>query len=144
MATNETTGTPAATGAGNAMTMAQVQALSDHMFEVLYIKDGEAAPRQMNSSDPRRCYYSKAQIDALFAANPECDGLFIYFGVNNLRLHPLPSRPSTYENKLTAMLVPTKSSSPVPLAARAMPVAGTAGHLMAAGDPKLCPPDICT
>ncbi|HTK19549.1 MAG TPA: hypothetical protein VL442_08555 [Mucilaginibacter sp.] len=124
-------------------TKAQVQSLSDHMFNLLQVSENGAI-RKMNSSNPsdptkndtRRAYFSKAKLDAFFDANPGSDGLYIYFGAYNSAI--LPSGKKNFENKLTAMMVTAKGT-----ALNLTDTTSAAGTAMALGPQKTCPPDIC-
>jgi hypothetical protein len=94
-------------------------------------------------NDTKTAYFNKTDLDALFAANPGSDGLFIYFGCANSNIYPV--REPSYENKLMAVLVTgTKGianlspDASVDIAG-APKFDGGGGNGMDNG--KLCPPD---
>jgi hypothetical protein len=121
----------------NLLTKSQVGDLSDHLFSLMHVADNGAV-RKVGNSDARRAYFPKAKIDALFKANPDSDGLYVYFGAHNSSIHPLPPEKKHYENKLTAMLV-TASGTTTNL----FDAATASGAGMALGPVKTCPPDKC-
>ena len=126
-------------GQSDLLTKSQVQGLSDHLFSVMHTSD-QGDVRKIGSSDPRRAYFSKAKIDALFNANPGSDGLYVYFGAHNSHI-PHHSGKKSYENKLTASLVTAKGTDlNLQDEKNAFSTTG-AGLALASG--KLCPPDIC-
>jgi hypothetical protein len=121
----------------NLLTKSQVQGLSDHLFNLMHVSD-QGAVRKVGSSDARRAYFPKAKIDELFKANPDSDGLYVYFGAHNSTIHPLPPEKKHYENKLTAMLVTAKGTT-----TNLLDATTASGGSMALGPTKTCPPDIC-
>lgn len=104
--------------------------------------------------DTRSIWFSKKDIDRLFAANgctEENGGLRIYFGVHDAAVMPTP-----YDDKLTVVLVATKLANGV--VTDQLSEAAPAGNLKAADTPlspddgtddsgtglnhgKICPPD---
>ena len=144
-------------GTAGEPTWAQVQALSKNMFQVLFVKDGGnirpmdcSEPGNPKKNDTLTCYFKKENIDALFAASPDSDGVLIYFGVSDPAIYPCPPR---YVNKLTAILVPSVGGKPNVPAARpanepagamlAMSPATATGGSGGITPDKTCPPDIC-
>ena len=123
---------------GDWLTKDQILALSANMYAKMYIMDDDGKVRPLDpATDTRTVQFDKSAIDDLFAANPDADGLKIYFGVNDPAIYT-PRYPS-YNNKLMAALVATTNGADnlIPNGSRT----NLTGDGAARDNGKLCPPD---
>lgn len=98
-----------------AVTKTQLDALSKNFFSKLQVLDNGryrpidcSNPTHPEKSDTKAVIFKKKDVEALFAANPGCDGLKIYFGVHDHAIFPIPEENrERYQNKIMAVLVTT-------------------------------------
>ena len=97
------------------VTKKQLDALSANFFSKVQLTDNGklrpidcSNPNHPEKSDTRAVVFQKKDVEALFAANPGCDGLKIYFGIHDHAILPIPEENrKRYQNKLMAVLVTT-------------------------------------
>ncbi|OOQ61389.1 hypothetical protein [Mucilaginibacter pedocola] len=125
------------------VTKTQLNALSKNFFSKLQVLDNGrhrsidcSDSRHPEKGDTRAVIFNRKDVEALFAANPGCDGLKVYFGLHDKEIFPLPDDNSTdYQNKLMVVLITTSGQ-----VENINDDASIAGKGLDNG--KLCPPNI--
>jgi hypothetical protein len=137
---------------GSAVTKQQIDKLSNNMCLMLQVLDNGqyrdvncSCSQSPTTNDTKTAYFDRSNLDALFAANPGSNGLFIYFGVHNSNIFPV--RKPSYNNKLMSILVTATNGIPnlsvdnsVQIAGYPLDGGGTGGGT-GMDNGKLCPPD---
>jgi len=129
---------------GSEVTASQLNDLSENFFLRLKIREGDKF-RDLDCSDhnnkvmndTKTIYFSKTNLDSLFADNEGSDGLMIYPGIHKNSLYPIGD--PNYENKVMVVLVSTTDGIPNLKINDFVKIAGAPGSGMDNG--KLCPPN---
>jgi len=113
-----------------------VQAFIDRTYKK---SDTDPAPVKVDyQSDSHAIYYSKAELDKLFAANTGADGLRIYIGMHEHTVQQdkgMPKRLEKYIHQHTVVLVCTKNKADMLDPNQSVNVAMEEG--------EICPPPPC-
>ena len=134
---------------GTEVTPVQLKGLSDNLFSRLYIlENGELKqmdcsnpiPKVNCKSDTKTAYFDKNDLDSLFKANPNSNGLLIHFGIHDKNTYPAMRQPG-YQNKLMVVLSTTTNLVPNLSIGNVVEIAGVAGGGGGMDNGKLCPPD---
>lgn len=126
----------------------QLHALSANFFSKVQILDNGkyrpidcSNPNHPEKSDTKAIVFSKKSVEALFAANPGCDGLKIYFGVHDHEILPIPEEfRERYQNKMMAVLVTTSGQVENLKEEGEMSKMAVAGGGEGLDNGKMCPP----